>query len=65
MDYSITLHAFTEARFLETRALHNVHEYHTLLTHRIWFKTSKCFKKTLNGSTDYFSIMLIVTGASS
>jgi len=32
MDYSITLHAFTDARFLETKALCNVHEYHTLLT---------------------------------
>lgn len=31
MDYSITLHAFTDARFLETKALRNVHEYHTLL----------------------------------
>jgi hypothetical protein len=32
MDYySITLHAFTVARFLETKAVRNVYEYHTLL----------------------------------
>jgi hypothetical protein len=53
MDYSITLHTFTDARFLDTKALRNVHEYHTLLTDtQDLVPNTKCFRKTLNDNTD-------------